>query len=265
MLQWIFQTGPKLDSTNQPAAPCFMGFYIPEGSTTAKRPGTLTGTGKPKDALKPEAQCQNIYRAMLDAAASMNPNWVGTSINLKTNPGSPPAPFALPGGSLTGMSLLPQSRKSFDSEPPSFKILTSILGGAVNQDYPSYVIAYDPASKPSPFDDCINQSTGKNCTSCDESPDCVPRSAYPDSPNGGRPSTNSHSGQQCVAPIIGQHGTVPCTCGSSPDCQPIGSHAAEECADAETGIPCHCGSSTTCVSPEDAPECYHPANSFQCA
>ena len=73
-----------------------MGFYLPY-ETSSK-------TGNPAFAGEPtETQCQNIFRAILDANAAHNPQWLGASINLRTFPATAQGQFELPGGEGTGM------------------------------------------------------------------------------------------------------------------------------------------------------------------
>lgn len=94
--QWTFRTtSPSQTDVTKP--PCTMGFWIPAEPDRAKAAGTITSTGAASNPKDPQAQCKNIYRAMLDAAASQSPKSVLTSINLVEKPGTPPAPFRLPG------------------------------------------------------------------------------------------------------------------------------------------------------------------------
>jgi len=83
-----------------------MGFWIPNGDGAAGKPGTITSTNKPFDPTNPQGQCRKIFQTMLDVAASLNPQSLGSSINLLTNPGNAAGQFKLPGGSRTGTSYL---------------------------------------------------------------------------------------------------------------------------------------------------------------
>ena len=100
----MFQSGPAKDAKGQPAAPCQMGFWVPSSPDSAGRPGTLTTSGKSFKSSDPQAQCKNIFQAMLDDNVEHVTQSVGSSINLLANPGNPPAKFKLPGGSGTGTS-----------------------------------------------------------------------------------------------------------------------------------------------------------------
>ena len=73
-----------------------MGFYLPHESST--------NTGHPDFASEPsQAQCQNIFRSMLDANAANFPKWYGSSINLVVNPAVDGV--VLPNGQGTGAYL----------------------------------------------------------------------------------------------------------------------------------------------------------------
>ena len=89
-LQWYFAAG----SANQSSLrACQMGFYLPY--ETRSQTGDPGSTGEPS-----QAQCKNIFRAILDANAAHNPQWLGASINLRTFPAQ--GQFELPGAEGTG-------------------------------------------------------------------------------------------------------------------------------------------------------------------
>lgn len=116
IFQWYFKTGPegRVDTLlgKLPIAPCQLGFYIPNGPAAAGKPSQTPDND----------QCSNIFNSMISAARTdgapggiaagedlgngliLNPglDWIGASINLVQNFGSPPSSFALPGGAGTG-------------------------------------------------------------------------------------------------------------------------------------------------------------------
>lgn len=75
---------------------CQMGFWLPGG--------TIASAPKARTMDEMLAQCENVFNATVSAAAARNPEWIGASVDLKTNPAGQPGQYELPGGSGTGMS-----------------------------------------------------------------------------------------------------------------------------------------------------------------
>ncbi|KAG7008647.1 hypothetical protein G7Y79_00004g012310 [Physcia stellaris] len=160
---WTFRTTSPIQ-TDVTKPPCTMGFWIPAEPDRAKAAGTITSTGAASNPKDPQAQCKNIYRAMLDAAASQSPKSVLTSINLVEKPGTPPAPFRLPG-----------SDEAVAAGSTALTLHLAEIGRAHNAGYPSYLLAYDEGdspTSPSVSSTCQGKTPQGDPCDCDKDPNC---------------------------------------------------------------------------------------------
>lgn len=157
--RWYFETGPT-DFPKRGNRACQMAFWLP-GGTTASAPKTRTM----EETL---TQCENIFNTTVSAAAAHNPQWVGASINLKTNPAGQPGQYELPGGSGTGMSTFHRSVVCYINGRRRW-YSNAILGVAVNALYPSYIVVSGVGQ---PFPTCHNVR-GRVCECSDNGVDCA--------------------------------------------------------------------------------------------